>query len=272
MSKSMFDKDVAHRGIATFNFKPEDLVIVKDPKHPLYCSRVERPLIQSFIDELDADGFIQPVVVCRDSEGQAVVVAGRRRVRAALTINERRKKQGRALLMVPCIVRRGSMEALSLIVVAENAQREDDPLIVKAEKAARLCNQGHSLAEIGLAFGVEPQTIRNWLKLTELAPAVHKALVQEQITPYLAVQLHGLSEAEQKASLAQILAEAKDTGKAPTARTAARHVATRTGRKTGPRMRTRKEIQGELENGSRRGPEFRAALRWVLNEDGAEAV
>ena len=176
-------------------------------------------------------------------------------------------------MTVPCVVRKGTPQTLALLVVAENEQREDDPLPAKAEKAMRMLNLGHAISAVADAFGQTTQTISNWIRLTELAPCVWEAVRTDKIAPHAALQLHGMSDLEQKTALTKLFADAKAEGKErPTMRQVARRAAaSKTGKPRGPRMRTRKEILKETES-RRRSADFRAGLRWVLNEGGEPAA
>jgi len=83
-SKTAFD---ASR-ISAFGFDPDDLVLIEDPKHPLYDARIKLPLKPEFVANIKALGVTVPVVV-RKIDGRPVVIDGRQRVRAAIEANPR---------------------------------------------------------------------------------------------------------------------------------------------------------------------------------------
>lgn len=193
-----------------FGMDPNDLTIVgldtKDgPEHPLYDPRVLAPLEESMVLSIMTHGVLEPVKVRKD--GKAVeVVFGRRRVMHAREANKRLKKQGDEPIHVACMLER-SKDVMG-VSITENEIRKDDLLSAKAEKLVRYLATGKSEEDAAVAFGVTSQSIRNWLKISELDNSVVKAIDKGQIKASAAWNLAGLAREEQKQELEKLLSEA----------------------------------------------------------------
>lgn len=66
----------------TLNFRPEDLKVITDAKHPLYDARVERPVDEAMVLSIMSLGIIEPLVIARDGESVYVVDGRQRRLNA----------------------------------------------------------------------------------------------------------------------------------------------------------------------------------------------
>jgi DNA-binding transcriptional regulator YiaG len=157
-SKTAFD---ASR-ISAFGFDPEDLVLIEDPKHPLYDARIKLPLKSEFVANIKALGVIEPVIV-RKIDGVPVVIDGRQRVRAALEANRQRKAEGLEPMKVPAVERKGSAGDAYAVTISTNEHRQEDELRAKIEKAQRSHQLGNSEEDIATQFGVSVSTVKRWL-------------------------------------------------------------------------------------------------------------
>lgn len=267
MSKK--EKDDATR-ISHFMYDPDDLVIVEDPQHPLYDKRrAEKPLTESFIRSIDAQGIIQPVVFTRDGQTKIIMV-GRRRTRAAREVNARRRAEGREpLLKVPSVFMRAQNKANAVaIMVMENEQREADDEIGRAEKMQRMLNFGASVDEVAVAFGLTKQTVLATLSLLDLDDSV-KAAVGIKLSATAASKLAKLSAAEQRAKLSELLGGA--SGKRVTVARAARAAGgsgTVNGRATPVKqVRALRDMLADTHHSTER-----SLLRWVTGEIDLETL
>lgn len=143
-----------------FSFNPADLVLITDPRDPLYDARVLLPLKPEFIANIRAVGILQPALVRKGLDGRAIVVDGRQRVKAALAINE---ADGQETIKVPCVVRRGDEADAYTATVSANEHRQDDPVREKAAKAQRLAQLGRSEGDIAIAMGCSLATVKKYL-------------------------------------------------------------------------------------------------------------
>jgi ParB family chromosome partitioning protein len=209
-------------------FDPGQLLIVDDPKHPLFDERCKLPLDEAMVLDIMAVGVLEPVIV-RGSTGPdgarvVEVVDGRQRVRNAREANKRLRKRGKELVRVPAIRKRGEDADLLAIMISTNEHRRDDGVMVKAKKAARFLALGRSEEQAAVVFGVSRQTIKNWMALLECAPAVQAAVEHEQIAATYALGMTKLPRDEQIAKLKTLLkgAEARPgkRGRAKAARAA----------------------------------------------------
>ena len=242
-----------------FSFNPKELVLVEDETDPLFDPRIKMPLDDALVKNIMFQGIIEPVVITK-RDGQAIVIAGRQRVRAAREANKRLEEMGKEPLNVPCVVRRGNEADLFGVSISENENRQDDSPLGKAEKCARYLSMGKSEEEAALTFGVSKQCIQSWLKLLECSAPVRKAVEEGKIAATAALKLSPLPYKEQQETL-QGLMEKTSNGK----RITARQTAKATGQKSS-RMKSRKEILKKLEE-SGLSPNYKKALQWVLGDE-----
>lgn len=186
-----------------FAVDPVDLVIIgldtaDGPEHPLYDERATMKLDESLVKNIMGYGIIETVVVVKDADGRVLVVAGRQRVRAAREANIRLKAEGKAIVLVPVMTRRGELNALMGVMVSENEHRMEDRPIAKARKACRFVGMGHSEAEAAIAFGVTIQTLHAWMRLLELDPALVKAVERGEVSASQALEQSGAGAEAQR--------------------------------------------------------------------------
>lgn len=254
-------------------FDPEDLMIVEDPKHPLYDERVHLPLSQALVANILHIGrVIEPVVVRKNPEtGDVEVVAGRQRVRAVRHINMMYKTaRGADPFRVPAVVDRSKDDQLLDIVVSENEIRENDSPLVRAEKMRRLLGRGKTEGELSTLFGVSVQLVKNTLALLDATSAVRKAVDSGRISVNSAYKLARMPAEEQKSRVAALLVEAPTApGKKNPKRRRAAEIVDGTGG-----MRSKKEIEKMLSDMSdtddiKEGARLvaTATLEWVLGGD-----
>ena len=128
------------------------------------------------LDDLAASirqyGILEPILV-RPVNGHFEVVVGERRYRAA---------QQAGLDRVPVIIRDYSDDEVMEINLVENVQREDLSAVEKAKLCAELRNRYpdkyRSWDAIANRIGVEPPTVRTWMRTLGMSEAL-----QEKIAP-----------------------------------------------------------------------------------------
>ena len=131
---------------------------------------------KSGLDDLAASirqyGILEPILV-RPVNGHFEVVVGERRYRAA---------QQAGLDRVPVIIRDYSDDEVMEINLVENVQREDLSAVEKAKLCAELRNRYpdkyRSWDAIANRIGVEPPTVRTWMRTLGMSEAL-----QEKIAP-----------------------------------------------------------------------------------------
>lgn len=151
------------------------------------------------LDELTASirekGLLQPLVVRRAGEGRYELIAGERRLRAALRAG---------LTRVPIVVREvDDGEALELALI-ENLQRENLNPVEEARAYQRLADE-FSLAqeEIARRVGKSRSAVTNSLRLLQLPPDVLSQLASGGLSAGHARSLLGLPSAQAQTTVAR---------------------------------------------------------------------
>ena len=151
------------------------------------------------IDELTRSvrehGIVQPLVVSRTSDNRYRLIAGERRLRAAL-------KAG--LQSVPAIIKDLQQESDALqIALIENIQREDLNPIEEANAYHQLHDDfGLTQEEISRRVGKERSTVANFLRLLKLPEPVKQLLASGQLSMGHARALLSLDSAKKQQQLA----------------------------------------------------------------------
>ena len=266
------------RRASAFLFDPDELVIIgidtKDgPEHPLYDEgRLKEKIPESLVKNIMKFGVIETVSVTKVGD-VAVVVDGRRRVRAAREAKKRQTAQGEETIKVPCLLKRGDDDELIGVLISGNEHRLDDGPIARAMKAAKLKDRGRNLSEIGVYFGVSATAISNWLKVLDCVAEVKRAVEQGVISMSAAIELADLSPEEQKVALAKMIAEGKTTvADAKQAKSGASGGSGNGEGSTAPKKRlVRKVIEAE---GAEKilGKDFIKGVMWAIGDMDAGAV
>jgi ParB family chromosome partitioning protein len=262
MGKSAID---AKRGNVFF-VEPERLTLVYDKTHPLYDPRVEDEPEERFIANVAMHGVLEPVLVRKNGD-QIEVVAGRGRTKAATEANRRLAAEGKPLILVPIMVKGGNDADLFGVMISENEIRREDTMLVKGQKARKLLNMGHTVQQIAVVFGVSRQAVETWLAAEELPQPIKDAVEAGEITATAALQLGGHTREEQVKRFNDLKQQGAKTTVANT-----RSAAAAPDNKPAPRIKTRAEIEKEIERIKGIQPQGGAeyikinALRWVLGE------
>ncbi|WP_254212101.1 ParB/RepB/Spo0J family partition protein [Burkholderia multivorans] len=256
MAKNSIDAYGARGKSNVLYFDPEDLVLITDPDHPLYDRRVHLPPDEPTVRNIMALGVLETILIHKDPEtGEVIVVDGRRRVINAREANRRLYDLGKEPILVPALPKRAEKGTLAGMMVSANEIRRQDTPINRAEKMQRMQDTGHDEETIAIHFGVDPQTVKQQLRLLECCADVRNALEADQITVTAALRLSRMPPDQQRAKVRALIAAAE--GKVGHARARAQRAVL----SAGPRMKTRAEIVRELEQSKGERAE---ALRWVL--------
>lgn len=241
-------------------FEPENLHLVTDKTHPLYDERIHLPISEAMVLNIMDQGVLEPIIVWKDPEtGRSCVVDGRQRVRHTIEANKRLAKEGKPLLMVPAVTKRGSAVRMAQAMVSANEIRQADTPLGRAKKMADALERGHDEQDLSLMFGCSVQTVRATLSLLDATQAVKDAVESGTVTVTQARQLASLEPETQREKVKEI--------ETATAGTSGHEKARRQRQVLGeakPRLKTRKEINKALESAE---GEYASALRWVLGED-----
>lgn len=188
-----------------YTFDPDKLVIITDPKHPLFDERAALPVDEDMVRNVMHYGVLQPILYRTEEingETVPVVVAGRQRVKAAREANRRLRERGEVPLQVPGMVRRaGDGEAIGLLV-SENEVRRADDVIVKAAKARRMMETySYTEEQCAMTFGVSTATLRRYLAVEGATVEVKEAFVKGELPIGAAVDLSKLPPSKQREQL-----------------------------------------------------------------------
>ncbi len=278
MGKNSKDTYGADGSTSLLSFWPEKLKIVTDQEHPLYDERVNLPLDEAMIRNIQTFGVLEPIIVTRDPDtGDVLVIDGRQRVRHALEANKRLDAAGLPLILVPATTRKGDDDAgLMSIMVATNEIRQADSAMVRATKMQRMKNRGMDEAAIALAFGCIVKTVEATLALLDCAKPVQKAVEGGFIGISDAKYLARLTPAQQVAKVEEIVKAT--VGKEGHARAKAKREVLHAGtpKAAPPKLKTRAQIEARWREEGEGGyldesrAAWRAALEWVLGSAPAQ--
>ncbi len=131
-----------------------------------------------------AQGIIQPLVVRRDGAGGYELIAGERRLRAALRAG---------LKEVPVVIREAADDASLELALIENIQREDLNAIEEAEAYRRLGEEfGLSQEQIADKMGKSRPAVANAVRLLSLPKEVQQEIAAGRLPAGQARALLGL--------------------------------------------------------------------------------
>lgn len=259
MAKNSIDAYGASGKTNVLSFTPEALHLVDDPSHLLYDERIHLPLKEATVLNIMKLGVIEPIAVWKDPEkGMVYVVFGRQRVKHVIEANRRLVEMGSEPLLIPAVVKRGTLIQMAQLMVSENEIRQPDTPIGRAKKMAALQDRGHGDDDVALLFGCSVPTVQATLALLESTQAVQAAVESGEITVTHARQLVDLPPEVQREKVKEL----SDAGAGTKGHERARRQRAVMG-DVQPRIKTRKEITKALEAAS---GEYASALRWVLGD------
>lgn len=265
-----------------FTLDPDQVVIIgldtKDGiEHPLYDERVKMPLDEGLVRNIMIHGILQAISVRKNGD-TIEVIAGRQRVRSAREANKRLKAKGLAPIKVPAFVRRDRDGDVIGIMISENENRTDDNPIVRAQKAQRMLNLGHTEGAAAAAFGISVQQLKNLLQVLDLADGVQDMVSKGNLSFTAATQIADLPREDQvvqakamieagtgvvEAKRQRRMRKAKKNGKAaPTDPTASL-------RGKSVKVSVLRSIAADEEFMSTLEPQARDMLKWIIGDEGA---
>ena len=161
---------------------PVELIAVKDIYPSSNNNRpYDKDAIESLAKSILSVGLLQAVTVRPRPEkgkGEFELLVGERRFRA-FQLNK--------AAQIPAIVRKANDSEAIEIMVTENLQREDLPLLVQADQINRLVKLGKPLSEIAGALGKTISFVARRAKLVDLSPKwvkeVNKKDGEEKFSP-----------------------------------------------------------------------------------------
>lgn len=255
----------------TFTYKAEKLIIVDDPKSPLYDPRIHQPVPDWMVKSILELGVLKPILVRRngtneDGTPRIEVVDGRQRVRAVREANWYILQEGGSeedLKLVPAVYKRLDAKAAETVSNAANLSIVDSPL-TRAKKIQRYLDNGHTEEAAMTTFGFDsPAALQGALAILECSEEVQKGVEDGTVTLSAAKELRKLPEAKQTETVKKIKSEQK--GERKTIR--ASDVSQSPKLRRAPRIEQLRECAAK---GARSRDRIIAeALSWVLGDDAA---
>lgn len=152
---------------------------------------------RELVENIRARGVRTPITIMYADGGVYQLVAGRRRLLAAITCGFKH---------IPAIIESG--ESIASAALSDHALRKENPA-ADLKHIEHLMDLGYSDKQISQATGLGLGTIRARLRLRDLHPALRAALDEGTISVAAAEQARKLSQADQYGLALQL----EDTGK-----------------------------------------------------------
>ena len=119
-------------------------------------------------------GILQPLTVRKTDKDRYELIAGERRLRAALLVG---------LTSVPVIIKRYSDEQSMVLSIIENIQRHNLNYFEEAESYRKLIEECHlTQEELARKLGKTQSTVANKLRLLKLEPSIRNLLIENNLT------------------------------------------------------------------------------------------
>ena len=153
--------------------------------------------IASLADSIRRYGIIQPLSV-RESNGAYELIAGERRLRAAVSIGMER---------VPCVILEADSEVSAAMAIIENIQRENLNMFEQAEAFSALIRLYElTQDEIAARLSVSQSYVANKLRLLRYLPTERQDILTAHLTERHARALLRLSGDDRTQALRHVLA------------------------------------------------------------------
>jgi ParB family chromosome partitioning protein len=155
--------------------------------------------LEDLVESIKRHGILQPLIVTESNDGNYVLVAGERRLRAAKMLD---------LKTVPCLVRSASEQEQLELALIENIQRSELNPVEEANAYKRLMDEFDlTQEEVAAKVGKKRATVANALRLLDLPAEIKQALLDGRLGQAHGKLLLSLSSpVEQKKLFKQILA------------------------------------------------------------------
>jgi ParB family chromosome partitioning protein len=146
--------------------------------------------LEDLISSIKEHGIIQPLVVTAMPSRRYRLIAGERRLRAALIVG---------LSLVPAIVRDTNEQQQLELAIIENVQRQDLNPIEEARAYVRLMQEfGLTQDQVSEKVGKSRPQVGNTVRLLQLPEPIQKALMERRISASNARTLISLPSDEER--------------------------------------------------------------------------
>ena len=150
-------------------------------------------------DSIASSGIIQPLAVRKTDDGKYELIAGERRLKAAVMAGLRR---------IPCVLHKTDDSTAALYTMVENLQRSNLDFFEEAFGLERLITVfGMSQTEVAARLGMAQSTLSNKLRLLRLDKELMEQIISAGLTERHARALLRLPAEKRKSVLDRIIAE-----------------------------------------------------------------
>ncbi|WP_304648169.1 ParB/RepB/Spo0J family partition protein, partial [uncultured Helicobacter sp.] len=155
--------------------------------------------LQELSESIKEHGLLQPVVVYDNGDGDYILIAGERRLRAS-------KLAG--LNNIKAIIAEIDFKRMRELAIIENIQREElNPIELALSYEELLQEYGITHEELSKRIGKSRTQITNTLRLLQLSEEVQQMLIEDKISQGHAKMLVTLDEGEQKLIVDSIIGQ-----------------------------------------------------------------
>jgi ParB/RepB/Spo0J family partition protein len=182
--------------------------------------------IEELAENIRRNGLLQPPVA-RSVKGHYELAFGHRRLRAYRHLSGLAGQAGQVWDRMPVIVRQLTDDEMAKHAWSENHNREDVSAVEEARLFARMMNDfGLTQQEIADDIGKSRSAVANTLRLLQLPAEVQTLIDEGKLTERHGRELLRLASVPrwQQAMIANVLAEIKNAGDAPTVSTLTRMI------------------------------------------------
>lgn len=157
----------------------------------------KKPEIGDILPSIRERGVLVPLIVRPNgAKGSFEILAGRRRFFAASAVA---KDKGSKAIKLPCaILAEGDDAGAIEASILENVARLEPDEMSQFEAFKRLADEGRTVSEIALTFGVTELMVKRRLALANLIPDIRKAYAAEEIDGNTITALTLASEDKQR--------------------------------------------------------------------------
>ncbi|KJU86723.1 stage 0 sporulation protein J [Candidatus Magnetobacterium bavaricum] len=159
----------------------------------------DEALLMQLAASISEKGILQPIIVARNEDSTFTLIAGERRLRAALRSN---------LTKVPCIVRDKKHNDSLEISLIENIQRQDLNPIETAHAFQKLVDDFDlKQDEIASKVGKDRATVANYLRLLNLPQEIRTMVSENKLSMGHARAIVSVSDATRQLEIANKIIE-----------------------------------------------------------------
>jgi len=153
--------------------------------------------LNPLIESISLHGQTDPIEVTKDANGNYIVIAGRRRIKALRVLNEACPDDWKTVDAI-CYSDIGPATIHSLSTIENNVRNENPLTDLEAIEYFQKTNPGISLSDISKHTGIPVSRIKKRLRLLSLLPEIKNMVYGEKVTVSVAENIAKLSQSKQE--------------------------------------------------------------------------